>query len=312
MSLEPAPEPDRATIGQAIIDALAYSDVFDYPMTGGQIRRYLVRTPASPAQVSDALASDPWLVDRIEQDGEQYCLVGRSATFAVRAGRAGDSAWLWRRARFFGRVIAQLPFARMVAIIGSLTMDNVRSRGDDIDLFIVTAPGRVWLTRAFVILLVRVARLGKIDLCPNYIVSEQKLGMETQDLFTARELAQMRPLWGSGVYRELLDANEWLCATLPNAEPRASELRDLGRGARWMQRVTEWPLRGRLGSALEERLRLRKMRDLEQQAASTGSREVVLEPEVCKGHMDSHGRKIRQEYARRRERYLAPEPVWRE
>jgi hypothetical protein len=312
MSLEPAPDPFPSNLSQAIVDALAYSDVFDYPLTGGQIRRYLVRTPASPAQVESALASDPWLAERVETAGAQYCLVGRSATFAVRAGRAADSAWLWRRARLLARVIALMPFARMVAIIGSLTMDNVRSRSDDIDLFIVTAAGRVWLTRAAVIALVRIARLAKIDLCPNYIVSERKLGMETRDLFTARELAQMRPLAGSATYRALLDANDWLCVTLPNAAPHMEDVRDPGRVARWAQAALEWPLRGRMGDALEARLRRRKVNDLAQQAATSGSPEVVLEPEVCKGHMDSHGKKIRQEYARRRERYLAREPVWKE
>jgi hypothetical protein len=312
MSLEPAPEPYRSSIGQAIVDALAYSDVFDYPMTAGQIRRYLVNTPATPAQVDAALAEDPWLRDRIESKEGQFCLAGRSATFALRASRAGHSDWLWRRARVLGRVIATLPHARLVAIIGSLTMDNARSRADDIDLFIVTAPGRVWLTRAAVIVLVRLARLARIDLCPNYILSERQLRMESQDLFTARELAQMRPLYGSAAYHALLDANDWLGAVLPNADPRTSALADLGPVASFAQRMFEWPLRGRLGETLETRLRLRKVRELEQQAKSAGSREAVLQPEVCKGHMDNHGRKIRQEYTLRRERYLAPEPVWRE
>jgi hypothetical protein len=312
MSLEPASDPYPSSMGQAIVDALAYSDVFDYPMTRGQIRRYLVRTPASLAQVDGALVSDPWLADRIETNGAQFCLAGRSVTFAVRAERAADSAWLWRRARLLARIIALMPFARMVAIIGSLTMDNVRSRADDIDLFIITAGGRVWLTRAAIVALVRLARLAKIDLCPNYIVSERKLGMETRDLFTARELAQMRPLSGSAAYRALLDANDWLCVTLPNAAPAAEDLRDPGPIARWAQTALEWPLRGGMGDALERRLRSRKVNDLARQAATSGSPEVVLEPEVCKGHMDSHGKKIRQEYARRRERYLAAEPVWKE
>ena len=312
MSLEPAPQPHGTSIGQAIVDALAYSDVFDYPLTSSQIRRYLVRTPASPSEVEHALATDAWLSNRIESNGDQFCLAGRSAIFAIRAARAAHSAWLWRRACLLGRIAANLPFTRLVAIIGSLTMDNARSRSDDIDLFIVTASGRVWLTRAFIIALVRLARLSKIDLCPNYILSEGRLHMESQDLFTARELAQMQPLYGSREYRALLDANEWLCAMLPNADPRTAHLADLGAVARIAQRALEWPLAGRAGDALERRLRRRKVAELAQQATSMGSPEVVLEPEVCKGHMDSHGKKIRQEYSRRRERYFAPEPAWKE
>ena len=254
MPLATTSDPYWTSIARAIVDVLAYSDVFDYPLTSGQIRRYLVQTPASTAEVEAALASDLWLLERVERKGDQYCLAGRSATFSVRQERARHAARLWPPARLLARIIAGLPFARMVAVIGSLTMDNVRSPTDDIDLFIVTAPGRVWLTRAMVIVLVRAALLGRIDLCPNYIVSERKLSMESQDLFTARELTQMTPLCGRRAFWALLEANCWLAEVLPNAEPRTEALTDLGPIARLAQRALEWPLRGRFGDALERRI----------------------------------------------------------
>ena len=314
MSLEPALDPVRISIAQAIVDALAYSDVFDYPMTSGQILRYLVGTPASRAEVDAALECDRWLCERIEREGELFCLAGRSATFSLRNERAAHSAALWDQARVLARIVALLPFVRMVAVIGSLTMDNARSRADDIDIFVVTAAGRVWLTRSLIILLVRAARLRRVDLCPNYIVSERKLRMESEDLFTAREIAQMRPLWGREAFGALVDANRWVAATLPNATLCSDDVADLSPRRRGLQTAFELPLRGFLGDVIERRLRARKLAQLAGQARTIGSREVVLEPEVCKGHMDSHGQKIRQEYALRRDRYLAsaPEATWRE
>ena len=53
----------------------------------------------------------------------------------------------------YGLTIARLPFVRMVAVPGALTMDNVEP-GDDVDYLIVTAPDRLWLCRAVVIELV--------------------------------------------------------------------------------------------------------------------------------------------------------------
>ena len=304
---DPTGVPDPSELVLAIVSTLAYADVFDYPLTVPQIHRYLVRTPATMAQVEAALAHDPWLMARVERHGDLVCLRGRSASITLRRERAGYARDLWRSGRIFGSLAAHLPFVRMVAVIGSLTMDNVRSPHDDIDLFIVTAPGRVWLGRALVIALVRLAALLCIDLCPNYVLSTRRLTMSADDLFTARELTQMIPLFGRATFADLRAANGWLGSYLPNAAPRDEQFRDVGRFGRGFQRLAELPLNGTLGARLERALQHRKLADLTAQASNTGSREVVLEAEICKGHMDSHGSRIRVEYDRRRQQALAPD-----
>jgi hypothetical protein len=304
---DPTGVPDRSELDLAIVSALAYADVFDYPLTVAQIHRYLVRTPATIAQVEAALACDPWLVTRVEQHGDLVCLRGRSASIALRHDRASYAALLWRSGRTFVSLAAHLPYVRMVAVIGSLTMDNVRSPRDDIDLFIVTAPGRVWFARALVIALVRLAALLRIDLCPNYVLGTRRLAMSADDLFTARELTQMIPLFGRATFADLRAANGWLESYLPNADPRDEQLRDVGRLGRGFQRLVELPLNGALGARLERALQQRKLAELAAQASVIGSREAVLEAEICKGHMDSHGSRIRVEYDRRRQQALAPD-----
>ena len=259
-----------ADLSRAILETLAYADVFDYPLTVEQIRRYLVRTPATLAQVQEALASDAWLAGRVERHDELVCLPGRSAVVALRRERAAYAEALWRPARRLAWWVAHLPFVRMVAVIGSLTMDNVRSAGDDIDLFIVTTPGRVWLTRILVIILVRLAALARIDLCPNYLVSSRRLAMPPDDLFTAHELAQMIPLFGHDSYDDLLAANRWLADYLPNAEPCDGQLRDLGAVGRFLQRLAEWPLTGGLGDRLERWQQRIKMARLYRRATDAG------------------------------------------
>ena len=307
MSADQTGVPAPSELDLAIVSALAYADVFDYPLTVPQIHRYLVRTPAPLARVEAALARDLWLAARVERHGDLICLQGRSAIVLLRRERAGYARALWRVGRILARLAAHLPFVRMVAIIGSLTMDNVRSPRDDIDLFIVTAPGRVWLTRALVIGLVRLATLARIELCPNYVLSTRRLAMFADDLFTARELTQMVPLYGRKTFADLMAANFWLVDYLSNAAPRDEQLRDLDCLGRTLQRLAEWPLAGDLGARLERGLQERKMAALAAKASVTGSREVLLEAEICKGHMDSHGGKIRAEYDRRRAEALGPQ-----
>jgi hypothetical protein len=195
----------------------------------------------------------------------------------------------------------------MVAVIGSLTMDNVRSAGDDIDLFVVTTPGRVWLTRILVIILVRLAAWARIDLCPNYLVSSRRLAMPPDDLFTAHELAQMIPLFGHAAYGDLLAANRWLAGYLPNAEPCDGQLRDLGTLGRFLQRAAEWPLTGGLGDRVERWQQRIKMARLYRTAMTRDPQDIMLDAEVCKGHMNGHGSTIRVEFTHRRDQVLAAE-----
>ena len=123
------------------------------------------------------------------------CLAGREPLAEVRRRRevaartvAGSPA-----VRRGGR---RLPWVRMVAVTGALAMDNV-DEGADIDLLIVTEPGRVWLCRFFIIQQVRLFRLRGIEMCPNWMLSAERSRSRRRDLHSARELTQMVPLVGS-------------------------------------------------------------------------------------------------------------------
>src|SRR5690606_6133029 len=121
-------------------------------------------------------------------------------------------------ARRYGGLIARLPFVRMVAVTGSLAVDNA-DEDDDLDFLIVTAPGRVWLTRAMVMAVGRLASLRGITLCPNDLSAETALELPDRDFYTARELLQMRLIAGTATYIRMLETNAWWRDFLPNAEP---------------------------------------------------------------------------------------------
>ncbi|MDI3339982.1 MAG: hypothetical protein QJR03_05555 [Sphaerobacter sp.] len=287
---------DRAALGRAVVRALAYGDVFDYPLTAAEVHRYLVGVAASPAAVQ-ALLSDPAArpAPITFHDG-YYLLRGREATVATRRQRAARAARLWPRAVRYGRAIARLPFVRMVAVTGELAIDSV-DQGGDLDYLIVTAPGRLWLCRALVIGIVRLARACGDVVCPNYLLSERALALTDRNLYTAHELTQMVPLSGLAVYERMRRLNGWTARFLPNAAGPPSlmtpDLADDG----GLRALTELPLRTPVGERLERWERERKIRRLSQ--ASGPGAEAEFTADWCKGHIDGHGRRTLAAYAAR-------------
>jgi hypothetical protein len=150
----------------------------------------------------------------------------------------------------------------------------------DIDLFIVTADERLWLTRAAAIGVVRTAAVAGTRLCPNYLLAESALELppSERDRFTAHELAQLVPLAGAETYERLLDANAWYRELLPNHRPTRRPSISAG------SRLIERPLRARPIDRLEDWEMRRKIERL----APLGDAEARFGPSVCKGHFDGH------------------------
>ena len=104
----------------------------------------------------------------------------------------------------------------MVAVTGSLAVNNVDAAAD-IDFLIVTEIGRLWLCRAMIIMLVKLAAKRGVWLCPNYFLSTRALHFDDRNLFSAHEIVQMVPISGRRVFRQLLEENQWVTDFLPNA-----------------------------------------------------------------------------------------------
>jgi hypothetical protein len=92
------------------------------------------------------------LEDRVVCRDGYYFLAGRQDIVALRQGREIVSRRAFRRGLFYGRVLGALPFIRMVGITGSLAVLNCENV-DDLDFMLIARTGRVWLARAFALLL---------------------------------------------------------------------------------------------------------------------------------------------------------------
>jgi hypothetical protein len=291
------PEPNR--LETAIREAVAYSDVFDYPVTAQEIHRYLVGCAATPETVQQALDTSLLPGGRLKSKSGYIFLPGREALVPLRQHRAGIAQSLWQHAYTYGIRIAQVPFVRMVAITGALALDNVNEDAD-IDYLIVTEPGRLWLCRALVIGVVRWAKRRGHVLCPNYILSERALVINERNLYTAREVAQMAPIAGFALYQRLRSLNPWVDELLPNAkgppgriEPAPiihSPLRS------WSERLLRTPFGDRL-EAWEMHRKIDKLQ--KQKAHTTAPDESAFCADWCKGHFDGHAHLVLRSYSQR-------------
>jgi len=296
-------EPSVAEV--AILRALVYADVFNYPLKVEEIQRYAEGEQLSLPEVGRLLESSDWLAQQVLKVDSLYVLKGREALVEGRLRRAKASAQLWEAARWYGQVIACLPFVRMVAVTGALAMDNAQA-DDDIDYLIVTAPGRVWLARACAIVLVRVARLLRVQLCPNYLLASTALEQEQHDLFIAHELAQMTPLTGRALYWEMRAANRWADDYLPNATtlPRLEPDLTPGAGGRALQGFLEWLLGGGVADRLEHWEQQRKTQRFEAELKKPGSA-ARLDEQHIQGHFNDYGFRTLAAYREHCKRYLA-------
>ena len=279
--------PELTPVQSALIEAVAYGDVFDHPLTMAEIHRQLpIR--ASLRDVEFALA-EPGLADFVHVVDGLVMLAGRESLPAVRRRRAAASRRLWPQAIRLGRLVGTLPFVRMVAITGSLAVDAAESDAD-VDLFLVTDTGRLWLSRALTMGVVRAAAVGGLRLCPNYLVADSALELDDRSLYTAHELLQMVPVVGLSVHAELVRRNRWSAAFLPNSRGQAARgATSPGLPDRIVRQLLERPLRSSLGDRLERWEMTRKIARL---SALSRSIELRYDAACCKGHADEHGRRI--------------------
>ena len=286
-----------------LLKPILYADIFDYPLTGAEIYRFL-ECKTSRQQVDTQLAQSVADGQLLHIDG-YYCLPNRAHLIAKRKSRSNISHTLWLQATRHGQRLARLPFVRMVAVTGALAVNNPRDDVDDIDYLIVTQTGRLWLCRAMIITLVRVGHLQGVHLCPNYIITENALDFEP-NFFVAREMLQMQPVYGRDVYLNVIERNNWTTRYFPQGgSPNLGRLNgDLPPGARNLKKLAETALAGVPGDRLERWLQKKQVdkqtrRAQMEQLADT----VVFSADVCKGHYDGHSSKTMDAYRQRLQQY---------
>lgn len=283
----------------AVLRTLLYADIFQCPLTLPELHRYLIyERPANRQQLEDILHRSANIRPLLWQQGGYIGLRGHEAYLELRQEREQYAQEMWGRAHRYGRWFGCLPFVRMVALTGALAVRNPSQSDDDYDYILVTEPGRVWLARAFAIVLVRLMKLRGTILCPNYVLAKNQLEQHQRDLYTAHEIMQMVPIYGAALYREMLATNNWVQQYLPNASPLCCPAEEPNR----LKAAAEWLLGGGLGNWLERWEYRRKKRKFEAEMR-VDSPAAKLDEEQVKGHFQDHGLPVLERYQQREAEY---------
>lgn len=207
---------DGTSLQENILRTLLYFDIFEYPLRLPEIRQFLPTYSVANKDLRSACLSSP-LKDQIAEIDDHFFLKSRSASI-VEARRDNErrARHLWKMARLMARILSCFPYVRGIFVSGELSK-GVASEHSDIDFFIVTSANRVWIVRTLCMLFKKTFLLNrKKFFCYNHIVSECRLEINERNIYTAIELATLKPLFDSDLHEKLLKANSWVFDYLPN------------------------------------------------------------------------------------------------
>jgi hypothetical protein len=282
----------------AVLRAVLYASVFDFPLTAEELRRTLSRQSASVRDLRQLIRRSAFLGRRVCQIGGWFVPAGRADLVLRRRQRDASSRALLTDNRRTLEAICALPFTRLVAISGSLAHLNA-DRDADIDLFVITRGSRVWMVTLMLVLLTKVLRRRRI-VCANFVMADSHMVLDQRDLYTASQVLHLRPLVGTPLHEEFQRANPFVRQWFPNAESQPPGDWPLPSPVRWpwLKPALEAALWLPSG-AIEAACRRVYGWYLKRATASCRSPEQVrLERSRLKLHTNSHRRAVLDRYER--------------
>lgn len=246
------------TVGQRILQAILYADMFEHPMTQREIWRWIpTRIPLSKTQFRQTLHHLVYQ-NKLRLISPFLVLPNHTKYLGIHARRLMVSQKKWRIAYRVAKWIQMVPTVMFVGVTGSLAMNNAEDK-DDIDFCIISSKGTVWITRFFTTILVELVakrrhpqdREVKDRICLNMFLDEGALQMDAshQDVYIAHELLQMVPVWQrKDIQKRLLRTNSWVRLwyrhaydeKLKRVVPRVTRKKRVEQILVWFERPVRW------------------------------------------------------------------------
>lgn len=291
---------------KSILKTCCFFDLFDYPLTAIELHKWLfndeqkINQKISLLEIYNCLDESTFLKEKLASANGFYSLAGRQQIGATRLRRYLITHQKYRLAKKGLHLLAQLPFIRTIFLCNNFGYNNLHS-GSDIDLFIIAAPRRLFLTRLLATLVIaylglRPNKQSQTDrLCLSFYASEEHLDFSglkiaDPDLYFDYWLSNLLPIFDDGIGAKLFSDNPWLKDVLPNFSPLMPTPRrtiKLGRFSRFAKLAAARLLGGRLGDLWEswaKKIQLNKISPAKKELAKTGDGRVIINDQIIKLH----------------------------
>jgi len=240
----------ESNYSKAILQPISYFDIFDFPLTSEEILKF------SPAKLPPAELNSQ--LNKLTTSGkihkhENYYLPAFSSVNNVLKRKENEkrAKSIEQKVKRYSKLISRFPFIRCVCISGSYSKGVITVDGD-VDFFIITQPGRLWLSRTLLVLFKKLILLNSRKyFCVNYFIDSDHLEIPDKNLFSATEIKTLIPAYNHSLYLQFIKANSWINELLPHStsihKKETSEYKASG-----FKRFLEKILNGKMGEKLDE------------------------------------------------------------
>lgn len=214
---------------KAILKTICYADIFDYPLKKEEVEKWI-------KDIRILRYSDIKKANGVIQHKQNFMfLKDREELIATRNQRETISEKKLAIVRRIRSILRYVPTVKLIGLSGSVAAGNA-ARDADIDLFIITEAGTLWLTRLLTTIVAELLgnrrRPSDVEvsdkICLNMFIDEKFLTIprDKHNLYTAHEVCQLKVLYDrDGTYNKFLLANVWVRKFLPNAIAKSKEQR---------------------------------------------------------------------------------------
>jgi hypothetical protein len=299
---------------KSILQTLTYFDLFDHPLTAEEVFRYLweYNKGTDYAEFLNQLEQLEYLQNFDHKKGF-YFLAGREVVVAERQRRIKLVESKLKIARRGIKKLRYVPFVRAVFVCNTLALGSVTEKSD-IDVFVVTRKGRIWLARFFCNLFLRLCRLRtskkgyRNKVCLSFFVTDNSLNLADLqigeiDVYLIYWISLLMPVYDPEKVRErIIEENAWIkefvsqaCddfVLLPKYRVKDARL------SRLIRKVFETMWGGRYGDIIERQAKSAQAVKIKKRGLETDviNKSVVISDSFLKFHENDRRRQYQERW----------------
>jgi len=201
---------DNKFLDKSEIASVIYHNIFDYPLTSGELKKWKV------GKTGLLEFKNNILLRKTKGDFSKRKLRGEVSEIKIQIAQKASI------------LLSKIPTVEGVFLTGALAMKNA-DNNSDIDLMIITKVNTLWITRLISYLVIWLLgykirkpndRNQKDKLCLNIWLDESALSWSKNDrnIYSAHEIAQIKPILDKDyIHQRFLQKNVWILDYWPNA-----------------------------------------------------------------------------------------------